>query len=539
MMTISKKLLLTLSIALAGMLLVGGYAIHALHAGQQRFQYVQGNTLPDLKVMQNTLRAVADIRANTLRHVLASSAEQKAEAEKNLADADQRFDALMNAYQINEAASAEDHQLLEADKAVMAQYRAGRDKILALSRTNQTAQAVELINSDFARTATQLMAAVEQHAKFNYQLAEQLAAENDRTYQTVFAVALGLMAVALLVTGALALMLYRNIRHGLASIQRTMETVSSQRDFRLRADSSSQDEIGRTAHAFNQLLDGLQQAFGQLADGAHQVKRSSQELAQTANEVSMASGAQSEASANIAATIEQMTVSINHVADQSAQQSAGAKSAQTLVLDSSGIIEQTIHDIHQISQVVTVSAGSIHEMEAHSGEVATVINVIRDIADQTNLLALNAAIEAARAGEQGRGFAVVADEVRKLAERTTKSTQEISSTIEAMLGNAEQATAQMQKAEELVKVGVTRADQAAVAMRRIGELADSAVQGSDAVAAAIQQQGEASNNIAAMVERTAQASEQASAAAQHTAQNAAQLDEMARMQADILARYQV
>ncbi len=538
-MTITKKLLLTLSIALAGMLLVGGYAIHALHDGQQRFEYVRNSTFPDLKVMQGTLRAVADIRANTLRHVLASSAEQKAMAEKNLADADQRFDTLMESYQINASASDEDRQLLAADKTMMAQYREGRSRILALSRNNQTEQAVALINSEFSQTATQLMQAVEQHAKFNYRLAEQLAADNDHTYQTVFAVALGLMAVALLVTSVLALMLYRSISHGLGSIQHTIETVSSQRDFRLRADSSSQDEIGLTARAFNQLLDGLQQAFGQLANGAHQVKRSSQELAQTANEVSMASGAQSEASANIAATIEQMTVSINHVADQSAQQSAGAKSAQTLVLDSSGIIEQTIHDIHQISQVVTVSASSIHEMEAHSGEVATVINVIRDIADQTNLLALNAAIEAARAGEQGRGFAVVADEVRKLAERTTKSTQEISSTIEAMLGNAVQATAQMQKAEELVKVGVTRADQAAVAMRRIGELAGSAVQGSDAVAAAIQQQGEASNNIAAMVERTAQASEEASAAAQHTAQNAAQLDEMARLQADILARYQV
>ena len=538
-MTITKKLLLTLSIALAGMLLVGGYAIHALHDGQQRFEYVRNSTFPDLKVMQGTLRAVADIRANTLRHVLASSAEQKAVAEKNLADADQRFDTLMESYQINASASDEDRQLLAADKTMMAQYREGRSRILALSRNNQTEQAVALINSEFSQTATQLMQAVEQHAKFNYRLAEQLAADNDHTYQTVFAVALGLMAVALLVTSVLALMLYRSISHGLGSIQHTIETVSSQRDFRLRADSSSQDEIGLTARAFNQLLDGLQQAFGQLANGAHQVKRSSQELAQTANEVSMASGAQSEASANIAATIEQMTVSINHVADQSAQQSAGAKSAQTLVLDSSGIIEQTIHDIHQISQVVTVSASSIHEMEAHSGEVATVINVIRDIADQTNLLALNAAIEAARAGEQGRGFAVVADEVRKLAERTTKSTQEISSTIEAMLGNAVQATAQMQKAEELVKVGVTRADQAAVAMRRIGELAGGAVQGSDAVAAAIQQQGEASNNIAAMVERTAQASEEASAAAQHTAQNAAQLDEMARLQADILARYQV
>jgi len=538
-MTITKKLLLTLSIALASMLLVGGYAINALHAGQQRFVYVQNDTFPDLKIMQGTLRAVADIRANTLRHVLATTAEQKTVAESNLVEADQRFDKLMSAYHINETASTEDRQLLENDKAMMAQYREGRSRILALSRNNQTEQATAMVNNEFTKTATQLMSAVEEHARFNYRLADQLAQENDHTYQLVFGVALGLMALALLVTGSMGWLLYRNISQGLRQIEHTIEAVSTQRDFRLRATGRQHDEIGRTAIAFNRMLEGLQQAMRQLADGAGQVKSASQALSQTANEVSMASGAQSEASANIAATIEQMTVSINHVASQSVEQSEGAKSAQTLVQDSSSIIEQTIQDIHQISQVVTVSAGSIHEMEARSGEVATVINVIRDIADQTNLLALNAAIEAARAGEQGRGFAVVADEVRKLAERTTKSTQEISSTIEAMLGNASHATAQMQKAEELVKVGVTRADQAAVAMRRIGELAGAAVQGSDAVAAAIQQQGEASNNIAAMVERTAQASEQASAAAQNTAHNATQLDALAKMQSAILDRYQV
>jgi methyl-accepting chemotaxis protein len=538
-MTITKKLLLTLSIALAGMLLVGGYAISALHAGQQRFVYVQTHTFPDLKIMQGTLRAVADIRANTLRHVLATTDEQKAAAESNLAEADQRFDKLMSEYRINETASAEDSQLLEADKAMMAQYRDGRSRILALSRNKQTEQAISLVNNEFVKTAAALMTAVEEHARFNYRLANDLAQENDRTYRLVFGVAVGLMAFALLVTGTMGGLLYRNISHGLSHIEHTIEAVSNQRDFRLRAQSNNQDEIGRTASAFNRMLEGLQQAMRQLADGARQVKHASQELSQTASEVSMAAGAQSEASANIAATIEQMTVRINHVASQSVEQSDGAKSSQALVVESSSIIEQTIKDIHQISQVVTVSADSIHEMEAHSGEVATVINVIRDIADQTNLLALNAAIEAARAGEQGRGFAVVADEVRKLAERTTKSTQEISSTIEAMLGNASHATAQMQKAEELVKVGVTRADQAAVAMRRIGELAGAAVQGSDAVAAAIQQQGVASNNIAAMVERTAQASEEASAAAQNTAQNAAQLDDLAKMQSEILDRYQV
>ena len=538
-MTITKKLLLTLAIALACMLLVGGYAIKELHAAQQRFAYVQSETIPNLRVMQSTLRAVADIRANTLRHVLANSAEQKATAEKNLADADQRFDKQMNDYHISEIASAEDRQLLEAEKTMMTQYREGRSRILALSRSNQTEQASALINGDFSRTAVQLMEAVQAHSKFNYQQADQLAADNDHTFNQVLTVAITLMVLAVVLTSVLATLLYRNIRNGLSNIENTIEQVSRQQDFRLRAKADSQDEIGRTASAFNRLLESLQGAMRQLGDGSRQVKHAAQELSQTAGEVSMAAGAQSEASANIAATIEQMTVSINHVAAQSVEQSDGAKSAQSLVVESSSIIEQTIRDIHQISQVVTVSAGSIHEMETHSGEVATVINVIRDIADQTNLLALNAAIEAARAGEQGRGFAVVADEVRKLAERTTKSTQEISSTIEAMLGNASHATMQMQKAEELVKVGVTRADQAADAMRRIGQLAGSAVQGSDAVAAAIQQQGEASNNIAAMVERTAQASEEASAAAQNTAQSAAQLDQLARMQADILARYQV
>jgi methyl-accepting chemotaxis protein len=93
-----------------------GLCHQELHAAQQRFAYVQSETLPNLRVMQSTLRAVADIRANTLRHVLANSAEQKATAEKNLADADQRFDKQMNDYHINDKASAEDRQLLEAEK---------------------------------------------------------------------------------------------------------------------------------------------------------------------------------------------------------------------------------------------------------------------------------------------------------------------------------------------------------------------------------------------------------------------------------------
>jgi methyl-accepting chemotaxis protein len=229
----------------------------------------------------------------------------------------------------------------------------------------------------------------------------------------------------------------------------------------------------------------------------------------------------------MAATVEQMTVSINHVADRAQQTSEISKEAERLSGDGEKVIDDATEEIHGIAKTVNQASDFIHGLENQSREIANVIHVIRDVAEQTNLLALNAAIEAARAGEQGRGFAVVADEVRKLAERTSLSTKEIEETISAMQATAGEAVTNMMTVVARMEVGVDKTQQANTSIRGIGQGARGALGMVEEIAIAIREQGSATNNIAAQVEQLAQMSEQSSASAATSAQAADELNRLA------------
>lgn len=346
------------------------------------------------------------------------------------------------------------------------------------------------------------------------------------------------VAVACLLTLA-SLQLARQLQINIGSLQQSIENVSATLDFTLRVPVSRRDELGLTAEAFNRLIERLQRNMSSLRKGAGDVASAAADLSGNAEQVSAGAQAQSEAAASMAATVEQMTTSIHSVSDQAKMTNVSSAESSRLVGEGSSIIDKTIHDIHEISSVVKTAAEGIRELETYTEQVSSVIGVIREIADQTNLLALNAAIEAARAGEQGRGFAVVADEVRKLAERTANSTREIAATIATMVERSRQATEQMLSAEQLVENGVKQADNADQAIKRIGENTNIATQGISEIAIAIQEQGGASNVIAAQVERTAHMSEESSAAARQVAASATRLDQLANEQISTLGQYKV
>ncbi len=278
-------------------------------------------------------------------------------------------------------------------------------------------------------------------------------------------------------------------------------------------------------HTMQQELRSMVERFNRASEV---LSTSAGELTQEMDQVSQGARMTAEATSSTAAAVEQMTVSINHISDSAKETETNSHAADELANQGEKLAIDAASEIRRIATDVTSAAELIRGLVERSREVDSMSMVIKDIADQTNLLALNAAIEAARAGEQGRGFAVVADEVRKLAERTASATQDINRTIQAIQGDTAQAASRMDVVTDQVSLGVSLTEKAAEALREIEVGARMTLEKTREVANAAQEQSQASNNIAGNIERIAQMVEESDAAVHSAHDQVRRLDDLAK-----------
>ncbi|MFB3798998.1 methyl-accepting chemotaxis protein [Pseudomonas sp. K1(2024)] len=272
----------------------------------------------------------------------------------------------------------------------------------------------------------------------------------------------------------------------------------------------------------------LRSMIGEIRQGAEQLVSASQSISSASLQLSASAQEQSHSASSMAATVEQLTVSINHVADNAGDAHALSSESGRQSTEGGSVIQETLQSMRLIADTVQASAGQIGELDQHAEQISSIVGVIKSIAEQTNLLALNAAIEAARAGEQGRGFAVVADEVRLLAQRTANSTQEITDMVKKIQLGTRDAVSSMDVGVEQVKGGVALAQQAGEAIVTIRQSSADVVRVVDQISLALREQTAASQDVARNVERIAQMSQHNSQAVEQTSETAGALQRLAQ-----------
>ncbi len=290
------------------------------------------------------------------------------------------------------------------------------------------------------------------------------------------------------------------IRHIVVTPVSRVRDALQNADLNLRFNSASHDEIGQMTRAFDSFVESLQLILRQVGATAESVANASAEIAASAE--SMASGTQEQSSQarDVVSGVEEMAKTIMANSQHAAEAAQVANKAKEAAEQGGGVVDESVSGMRRIAEVVKQSAQTVQALGASSDQIGEIIGVIDDIADQTNLLALNAAIEAARAGEQGRGFAVVADEVRKLAERTTKATKEIAQMIRKIQVDTRGAVSAMEEGTKQADEGIRLGDKAGKSLREIVGISQLLTGKVTQIAAATEQQSRASQQISQNVE---------------------------------------
>ena len=446
---------------------LGGFAYVQLGKLRGTEQDIEKNWLTSVQTADGIQIALLDARLESIRLLATSNPQERAAALRHLEDAKYVLNEHTDFYRKNLIADQEAGAKFEAAATLMKQYLEGLQRIVDLEST-QHEQAVTFANTEQRDRASAYQTKLSELRQHNSDGAAAAGLTATEVYAHSITIIDAVVLAALVLTLVLATLLTRSIVHPLSASLKMAEEIAAG-DLRLSLEVKGNDESARLMRALNTMQGNLRSTIGQISDASSQLSSAAVEMTSITESSSRTMQQQNSEIEQAATAVTQMSAAVDEVARNAASTSESAKDCTQAAATGNQKVSETLQAMRTLTDRVELTSEQVQGLAGQAQDISKVLSVIRAIAEQTNLLALNAAIEAARAGEQGRGFAVVADEVRALAHRTQTSTQEIEQMISSIQAGTSQVVDSMSSSTVEVHNTQRTADEAGVSLKAIAD----------------------------------------------------------------------
>jgi len=437
-----------LSFALIGglMMVLGVFALNQMSKIRGAAEEITLNSVPSIQSLDEFTQLTLRLRVLSYRLLVNREPDVQQKTMELLETRNQQIRTAQATYE-KLIASPQERAAYDQYVQLLGQYRQIEDRMKTLSRNNQVDELRSLLNTDLLNNSEAVNSVLNRLLEINTQQTRDTNQQAADQYDSAFNLVIALLVAATALTLALAWLLTHSITQPIANALSAAESIAEGNLTRpLTVDG--EDEAGRLLAAMAKMQDKLRDTLQRISGSATQLASAAEELNSVTDESARGLTRQNNEIEQAATAVNEMTSAVEEVARNAVSTSEASQSATASAGDGRDLVQETVSAIERMSADVQSTATLIGDLANESRDIGKVLDVIRGLADQTNLLALNAAIEAARAGEAGRGFAVVADEVRALAHRTQQSTSEIERMIGSIQSGTEHAVDSMRNSTE-------------------------------------------------------------------------------------------